>query len=195
MPERKLGKIEKDFLEAKEITKRTSEGLKEKFDWIEDFRFAGDISFKPNRTKVSIQEATERNEEVSFGLNMIMTYYDIKKIKRETEVVIKYRVSPFYDIMFKSYIKNSVLADVTKQFKNIWIILASGGTPEAPTAFIVTKLGEYPEQCFTSTTNNRWKISFNKYLKWKSAKQLSIFGDDMIADEFNKIRKEKYESK
>jgi len=186
------GVIEKDFLKAKEITERVTASLLKKYPWMKSFRFMGDISYRPSRRKEYIKAAVDRGEEVSFGLNMELTYLDLKGKKRTTEVIVKYKDHPFYDINFKTYTNNPTTDDLIRQFKDTWIILASGGTPEEPTAFLVTKLGEYPVQCFVDASSkghrNRWKIAFHKYLKWKPVKQVSLFGET-IAAEFDKIRR------
>jgi len=193
VPERKLGKTEFDFLKAKEVASRAAESLKKKYPWIKDFRFMGDTSFKSNRSKASIKAAVDRGEEVSFGLNMMMTYVDLKGKVRISQVILKFKDHPFYSIVFKSYTEGSTLDDVRKQFENTWVILASGNTPEEPTAYVVAKISDFPAQCFTPIESRsgkeRWNIMFNKYIKWKPAKQMSIFGDDVINDEFEKIRK------
>lgn len=190
--ERGQGIIEKDFLKAKEITERVTSSLLKKYPWMCKFRFKGDISYRPSRRKEGIKAAVDRGEEVSFGLNMELLYVDQNDDHKVTEVIVKYKDHPFYDISFKTYTNNPTTDDLIKQFKDIWIILASGGTPEEPTAFLVTKLGEYPVQCFVDASSkghrNRWKIAFNKYLKWKPVKQVNLFGET-IAAEFEKIRR------
>ena len=189
--ERGKGIIEQDFLKAKEITFRVAEGLLRKYRWMKEFRFMGDIEYHPSRRKEGIKAAVDRGEEVSFGLNMELTYLDRNGHPLKTEVIIKYKDHPFYDVSFKSYVNNPSLKDLVEQFRDIWIILASGGDPEEPSAFIVTKLGEYPVQCFVDASakghRGRWKIAFNKYLKWKPVKGINLFGES-IAKEFEKIR-------
>jgi len=155
------------------------------------FRFKGDIEYHSSRRKEGIKAAVDRGEEVSFGLNMELLYVDKNNDHKITEVIIKYKDHPFYDISFKSYVNNPTVDDLVEQFKGIWIILASGGDPEEPSAFIVTKLGEYPVQCFVDASakghRGRWKIAFNKYLKWKPVKGTNLFGES-ITKEFEKIR-------
>lgn len=190
--ERGQGVIERDFLKAKEITERVANALMKKYSWMISFRFMGDISYHPSRKKETIKAAVDRGEEVSFGLNMELTYLNQLDQECYTEVIIKYKELPFYDVHFKSYVPNPTSDDLIKQFENTWIILASGNTPEDPSAFIVTRLGEYPVQCFVDASakghRGRWKIAFNKYLKWKPVKAVSLFGET-IANEFEKIRK------
>ncbi len=192
MSERKQGQIEQDFHKAKEITERVIASLQKKYKWMLSFRFKGDISYRPSRRKETIKAAVDRGEEVSFGLNMEMTYLDTQNKERTVDVIVKYKDHPFYDYFFKSYVPEPTIDDLCEQFKNTWIILASGNTPEDPSAFIVTRLGEYPVQCFVDASSkghrNRWKLAFNKYLKWRPAKQVSIFGET-IHNEFEKIRR------
>jgi hypothetical protein len=186
------GQIETDFIKAKEITERITAALLKKYKWMKSFRFMGDIEFHPSRRKEGIKAAVDRGEEVSFGLNMELVYLDLNGKECNTEVIVKYKDHPFYDVHFKSYVPNPTPNDLVKQFEDTWIILASGGDPEEPTAFIVTRLGEYPIQCFVDASSKghrgRWKIAFNKYLKWKPVKSVSLFGDT-IENEFEKIRR------
>ena len=189
----KTFKIEADFLRAKENTQRMGEALKKKYDWIKDFRWKGDISFKPNRSKKSMQTEADAGKEVSFGLDQVMTYIDLKGKEQQTDIIMRFKPTPFYDVYFKAMKENPTSDDLVAQMKDTWIYLASGGTSESPKAIIVTKLGEYPKACFVNAEGThghkgRFKIAFNKFIKWRPVTLKTIFGET-VDTEFEKMRK------
>jgi hypothetical protein len=190
--EKKTFRIEEDFLKAKENTIKMGNALKEKFDWIKDFRWRGDISFKPNRSKKSVKQDSDAGKEVSFGLDQIMTYIDENGIEKWSPIIMRFKPTPFYDVYFKAMKENPTPADLIEQMKDVWIYLGSGGTPENPKAIILTKLGEYPIECIVNAEGNkghkgRFKIAFNKWVKWNATNVPNIFGE--TSDKlFDKIR-------
>lgn len=191
LTEKKLGKTNQDFLKAKETCEKVAACLKKKHDWILDLRFAGDISFKSNRKKASIKDAAEKGEEVSFGLNMIMTYLDEKGKKKETQVIIRHKPKPFYIVALKSYIPNPTRDDLVKQMENVWIYLLSGGTPEKPKAIALTRLDELPIECLTDYSKSqkgKFGIHFSKWVKYVPIGR-NILGDDNETELFSKLRK------
>lgn len=193
--ERKIGKTEKDFLEAKNKTLAIADRLIRKYPWILSFRFKGDSDYHLFRKREDMRKIAEEGEEVSFGLNMIMTYLDEKNKERETEVVLRHKDKPFYNIHFKALADNPTKDDLIKQWKDTWIILFSGGTVETPKAVIVAKFGEYPLECFVNASHKghpgRWKLEFTRFLKWIPFGIIDIFGNDPIKEQFEKIRKQR----
>jgi hypothetical protein len=193
--EKKRGRFDMDFEKAKKASLEASEALKKKFDWILDFRWAGDITFKPGRLKSGVKEQADKGEEVSFGLNMIMTYLDEKKKKKETQIVIRHKAKPFYEYTFKSYVPKPTKEDLVKQMEKIWILLESGGTPAKPKAVILTRLGEYPFECIKNAEGKKkghagqFRIAFAKWAKYTLCDSVDIFGEDPIEALFLKIRK------
>jgi len=195
MEERKLGKTEMDFNEARDKAELMAAYLCLKFSWMKSFRFKGDVGFRANRKKESLRKKEAAGEEISFGLNMILTYEDEEGNIRETDIVLKHKERPFYEIVFTALAKKPTTADLVKQWKDTWLILYSGGTPVNPKAILVTKLGEFPEQCFVKVNEQkvkrgRFRMAFGKWAKWSPAKQVNIFGEG-IDKEFEKIRRNK----
>lgn len=192
LSEKGKGKTAKDFEKTKANTLIIAERLKKRFDWILDFRWAGDITFKEGRRKTDVQAAAERGEEVSFGLNMVMTYLDEKKKKRETQIIMRHKDKPFYSINLKSWVKNPQRSDLVKQMKGVWILLSSGGTIEKPKAIVLTTLGEYKEECLVNAEAKgqagRFALQFAKWAKFTLC-STNIFGEDAEAKLFEKIRK------
>lgn len=192
LAEKKLGKTNKDFLQAKETSLIVAENLKKKHKWILDLRFAGDISFRSSRRKSEIKEAADRGEEVSFGLNMVMTYLDKKNKKKETQIIIRHKPKPFYNVYLKSYVENPTAPDLVKQMDGIWIYLLSGGTPDKPKAIALTRLGEYPPECIADASSkghkNQFVLHFNKWIKYTLV-GTTILGDDAEVELFEKIRR------
>jgi hypothetical protein len=190
--ETKKGKTNQDFEMTKEKSLKIAEILKAKHKWILDLRFTGDISFKSGRRKTEIKAAADRGEEVSFGLNMTMTYLDEKNKKRETQIIIRHKDKPFYNVYLKSYIPNPTKEDLIKQMVGIWIYLLAGGTVEKPKAIALTKLGEYPPECIADASakgqRGRFVLHFNKWIKYTLLGN-TIFGEDAEIELFNKLRK------
>lgn len=187
------GKTQTDFELAREKSLQMAESLKKKFPWMKDFRFVGDSGFKPGRKKKAMKKLADEGEEVSFGLNMILTYENEKGETEETEVILRHKDKPFYDIHFKSFVDNPKINNLIAQWEDTWIILFSGGTIGDPKAVIVAKFGEYPAECFVDASHKghpgRWKLSFAKWLKWVPCNMVDIFGNDPVKEQFEKIRK------
>ena len=187
------GKTETDFLQARDKCLQMAEALKKKFDWIIDFRFKGDPNFYASRKKAKMRELEEAGEEISFGLNMVLTYRDKDDIVKETDIVLRHKEKPFYDFYFKAIAENPTVDDLVNQWKNTWFILYSGGTVEEPKAVVVTKFTELHKQCFVSAESKdhrgRFRISFAKWIKWVPFQQVNIFGEssDLL---FERIRKD-----
>ena len=186
-------KIEQDFLRAKENTLKMGEALLKKYDWIKSFRWKGDISFKSNRSKKSVKKEADAGKEVSFGLDQVMTFIDVNGVERTADIIMRYKPTPFYDVYFKAMKENPTPNDLKEQMKDVWIYLASGGSPEAPKAIIVTRLGEYPIQCIKNAEGNkghkgRFKVAFSKFIAWKPSNMKNLFGETTDS-EFEKIRK------
>ena len=188
-----IGKTQADFEGAKNRCFQMAEALKRKFDWILSIRFKGDSSFHASRKKAKMRGLEEAGEEISFGLNMVLTYKDENDIIREIDVVLRHKEKPFYDFYFKAIAANPTVDDLINQWKDTWFILYSGGTVEEPKAVVVTKFTELHKQCFVSAESKghrgRFKISFAQWVKWVPFKQVNIFGEssDIL---FERIRKE-----
>ena len=188
-----MGRFETDFLAAKSHAEEMSEMLLKKYRWMRRFRFLGDVAFRPNRTKESVDLAQRRGEEISFGLNMELLYLDLKGQERKTEIIFRFKPKPFYDIYFKPYKKNPTTENLIEQFKNTWVICGSGNIPEAPKAFAVFKVSKLPTGCFAPVHEHgkiiKYKIAFQKYSRWNSTGQIiNLFGGNIIDDLFNQIR-------
>lgn len=191
--ERKLSNTERDFLQAKSNAERMSASLLKRFSWMKSFRWKGDATFHPGRRKESVEREAANGKETSFGLNMELTYLDLNNQEKTAEVIFRFKEKPFYDAAFKSYKKNPTTQDLIDQYKHTWIIFASGGTPEDPKAYIVAKLGDYRDLCFTPQTEHgritKYRMSFARWAKWNSANQVDIFGHLSINERFEQIRR------
>jgi len=189
----RLSQTEYDFLQAKDRSERMAQSLMKRFKWIKAIRFKGDVKFHPGRNKASAERDAKLGLEVSFGLNMEMTYLDLKNQEKKCEVIFRFKEKPFHNIFFKSYKKNPTIQDLIDQFKNTWIILASGNIPEDPKAYVVAQTKNYPNLCFTPQYDKgkivKYRIAFGSWAKWVPAKQFDIFGNNSVDEIFERIRK------
>ena len=196
MSDKKPFKIEEDFLKAKENAENMSKSLLEKFPWIKSFRFKGDSSFTPGRSKEKIKKKAEAGEEVSFGLNQEMIYIDLKGDEKRVDIIMKYKPKPFYSINLKAMSKNPTVEEFINQMKDTWVYLASGGSPENPKSVLITKIDWFPIQCFKLIvekdskfkSTGRFRINFGKVISWKSVKSIDLFGKRTATEEIKKIR-------
>lgn len=151
------------------------------------------MTFKGGRRKESVEREIAAGRETSFGLNMELTYLDLKNQEKKCEVIFRFKEKPFHDIFFKSYKKDPTTADLIKQFENTWIILGSGGTPEDPKAYVVAQTKDYSGLCFTPQFDkgkiSKYRIAFGAWAKWVPSKQVDIFGKYSIDEIFERIRK------
>jgi len=188
-----MGRFETDFLQAKKNAEEMSRTLLKKYSWMEKFRFLGDIAFRPNRTKASVDLARSQGKEVSFGLNMELSYINLLGKEKKAEIIFRFKPKPFYDIYFKPYKKNPTTKNLIEQFKDTWVICGSGNVPEAPKAFAVFKVSKLPTGCFVPCYEHgkiiKYKIAFQKYSGWNSTGQIiNLFGGNIIDDLFGQIR-------
>lgn len=187
------GKTGEDYEELVRKSRIQADQLLKKFDWLKEFRFAGDVSFKAGRRKTHVKAAAERGEEVSFGANMAVTYLDCNNKVRHTYMVLRHRDKPTYHVDFKSWEANPTTQDLIKQMKDTWIYVTTGGTIKQPKAAILTKLGEYPEECIkkinTKAQTGRFTLSFAKWIKYTPLLKANIFGEDPEILLFEKLRR------
>lgn len=190
--ERKLGRIESDVLQAKENAEKMANSLLKKYLWMKSFRFLGDVTFTPGRSKESVERDVKSGKETSFGLNMELLYLDLKHREKKTEVLFRFKEKPFVDVFFKSYKQNPTVKDLVDQLRNTWMILGSGGIPELPKAYIVAKISDYPELCFTPQHDHgkivKYRISFARWSKWIPSNQIDIFGKNTVDEMIGRIR-------
>jgi hypothetical protein len=187
------GKTGEDYEELVRKSRKQADILLKKFSWLKEFRFAGDVAFKAGRRKTHVKAAADRGEEVSFGANMAVTYLDHKNKEKHTFMVLRYREKPTYHIDFKSWEANPTKQDLINQMKDTWIYLTTGGTLEQPKAAILTKLGEYPEECLRKVNSQdkagRFTLSFAKWIKFTPLIKANIFGEDPEVLLFDKLRR------
>jgi len=188
-----MGRFETDFIHAKKNAEKMSQMLLKKYRWMKSIRFLGDIAFKPNRTKESVDLAQSRGEEISFGLNMELSYIDLLSKEKKAEIIFRFKPKPFYDVYFKPYKKNPTTENLIEQFKDTWVICGSGNMPESPKAFAVFKVSELPTGCFVPCHEHgkiiKFKIAFAKWVQWNSTGQIiNLFGGNIIDDLFGQIR-------
>jgi hypothetical protein len=190
--ERKMGRIESDVLRAKENAERMANSLLKKYPWMKSFRFIGDTSFTPNRSKKKIEKEVKEGKDVSFGLNMELSLLDMNNKEKRIEILFRFKEKPFFDVFFKSYKENPTIKDLRDQLKNTWMILGSGNTPEEPKAYVVAKIAEYPDICFTPQHDHgrivKYRINFAKWSKWIPVEQVDLFGVKTIDEMMGRMR-------
>ena len=176
--EKKLGNTERDFLQAKQNAELMAQSLLKKYKWMKSINFLGDTSFRPGRSKASVERDSKLGRETSFGLNMKLVYLNLKNQEKEVEVMFRFKEKPFHDLV--------------EQLKNTWIILGSGNSPEEPKAYVIAKISSYPKLCFTPQYDKgrlvKFRIAFTTWSKWIPAKQYDIFGKSMVDEMIERIR-------
>lgn len=181
-----------DYDEAKDKAERMSKRLLQMFPWIKNIRFKGNAEFQPGKRKAQVVKELAEGKEVSFGLNMEMTYLDLKNMEKTCEIVLRFRDHAFNDINLKSYVDNPTTQDLINQYKNTWLIFASGNTPENPSAFVVAKTSDYHNKCFRLRHENgkvsKVNINFGAWAKWIPVGLKDIFGESLVDQAFDRIR-------
>jgi len=190
------GKTQLDFEYARENSIILAKRLMSKFPWIVNIDFCGDPNFRSGRRKELMKKLYDKGEEISFGLNMNMTYLDFNNIKKQTEVVLKYKPrAPFNYILVKCFVEKATIYDCYEQWKNIWLIPFTGGTVHNPKSVAVVKVGNLNPKLHirpvkSDKVRGAFRLHFLKYTKWCSLSANSLFpGEGLLSDLlFNSLR-------
>ena len=197
--EKKMGKLQRDLMKGKETAERMASGLKKRCSWIRDIQFrAKDIIWEKNRSLMKKQHSlTSRTEtddpSKAYGLDMIIEFENKNLELLKKRAIVRHKTKQFYYLLLKSFTMNPTIVEIRKQFDDMWFILGSGGTPEKPASFIVTKGSDLPDYCFSvpgyKNNKNQVMVHFKKAVPWQSVTYQSLFGST-IDTEMERLRDE-----
>ena len=142
----------------------------------------------------SLTSRTEAEDpSKAYGLDMIIEFENKNLEISKKHAIIRHREKQFYHLLLKSYTMNPSIEEIRKQFDDMWLILGSGGTPEKPASYIVTKVKDLPDYCFSvpgyKNNKNQVMVHFKKAIPWQSASYQSLFGDTIFT-EIAKLRED-----